>query len=198
MKSLSIFHLILLFMPISSALKHLSLASRNMGGNAPNQKSAIHKALIGDNHGHVLQRRDGSTSIAPANITNDGFVMSVDVGEGSSAKTFRVAITTSNSDFWLFSSFLPPNETSGHRLYNPSTSTSAIALNRHFNITDDGGTPSGPVYADSLSLGNLVLKNQAIGAASKIVRPNIVRSLIESDLDGVMGLSLRPHKAQVR
>jgi len=77
---------------------------------------------------------------------------------------------TGSADLWVFSSELPPSKQSGHTIYNPKKSSTAKPLkNATWNISyGDGSSASGNVYTDTVTLGGLVIKNQAVECASKL------------------------------
>ena len=114
------------------------------------------------------------------------------VGEGESATTFNLIFDTGSADLWILSTALSAvaftGNTTPHNLYNPASSTSAVLLpGDTFNISyADNSGASGPVYSDTVNLGGIVIKNQAIGAATIATS-----TLIAGEQDGLLGLSLQ-------
>lgn len=52
--------------------------------------------------------------------------------------------------------------------YDPRNSTTSIDVHRNFSINYvDGSSNSGPVYLDTVAIGNLVAENQALAAVTE-------------------------------
>lgn len=88
---------------------------------------------------------------------------------------------------WVFSSLLSATATSGHDIYDPSRSTTAV---RKTGFTwsiryGDGSGASGEVYTDTVKVGGTSVAGQAVEVASKI------SAQFQRDVnsDGLLGLS---------
>ena len=76
--------------------------------------------------------------------------------------------------------------TAGHNIYNPKKSPTAKLLKGDtWNITyGDGSSASGNVYSDTVTLGGLVIKNQAVECAEKLSS-----AFATGEGDGLLGLA---------
>ena len=136
--------------------------------------------------GRVL-RKDVNLGLVPASfIQAEGFYQSqVTIGEGSDSRTFILDFDTGSADLWVFSTLLPSGQRGNHTLYNPAKSNTSVPLGKTWNITylDTSGA-SGLAFSDTLSLGGLIVKNQAVEAA------NATESFSDCSCDGLLGLNV--------
>jgi aspergillopepsin I len=71
---------------------------------------------------------------------------------------------------WVFSSELTPQQQAGHKIYDPSKSSTATLMPDYtWDIEyGDESTASGNVYTDTVSVGATVIKNQAVELAQVV------------------------------
>lgn len=88
---------------------------------------------------------------------------------------------------WVFSSLLSATDTTGHEIYDPSRSTTAVRKEGYtWNIIyGDGSGASGDVYTDTVNVGGTSVAGQAVEVASR-VSAQFQRDV---DSDGLLGLS---------
>ena len=137
-----------------------------------------------------ILRRDANLGLVQNSfLPSDGFYRSpLTIGEGSQAKTFNLQFDTGSPDLWVSSTLLPHNQRGDHVLYDPDKSNTSVALKKTFNISyDDGSGSSGLVFEDTVNLGGIIIKNQAVEAA------NQTESFVDFDADGLLGLDLEPN-----
>ncbi|KAK3721107.1 hypothetical protein LTR37_003397 [Vermiconidia calcicola] len=94
---------------------------------------------------------------------------------------------TGSADLWVFSNKLPSDQQAGHAIYDPSkSSTSSTYQGGSWEIQyGDGSTASGSVAYDSVNVGGVVAKKQAVELAE-----TISSSFLETaDMDGLLGLA---------
>jgi hypothetical protein len=138
------------------------------------------------NSARNIESRDATVSSGPAVVNTGRYLFPIQIGSGG--QVFQMELDTGSEDLWVFSSLLPPAEQGGHNIYDPSTSTSAIPLNKGWSIVyNDQSSASGIVYSDTISIEGIILNKQAVEAAS-----DITGNLLQAPIDGILGLSLRP------
>lgn len=90
-----------------------------------------------------------------------------------------------NCDSWVFSSELSASESSGHAIYKPSTSAQKLNGYTWKIQYGDGSGASGDVYKDTVTVGGVTAKSQAVEAASQISSQFVQ----DKDNDGLLGLA---------
>ncbi|KAG1819767.1 aspartic peptidase domain-containing protein [Suillus subaureus] len=105
---------------------------------------------------------------------------------GTPPQAFSVEVDTGSSDL-----FLPgPScgaSCSGHKIYNPHSSSSSEALGKAFKLKyGDNSTVTGNQYKDTVSLAGFKATAQTFGVAS-----NTTGSFPKDKPDGLMGMGLR-------
>ncbi|KAG5999386.1 hypothetical protein E4U54_001880 [Claviceps lovelessii] len=96
-------------------------------------------------------------------------------------ETFNLIFDTGSADLWLFSDKSPKNQNQGHPVYVPSHSSHLLS-NYTFNIKyASGASVNGTVYTDTVKVGPVVAKKQAVQAALNV--PYAI------DADGILGLA---------
>lgn len=87
---------------------------------------------------------------------------------------------------WVFSSFLSATDTTGHEIYDPSRSTTAVQKQGYtWSIRyGDGSGASGDVYTDTVNVGGTSVAGQAVEVATKIS----AQFRRDVDSDGLLGL----------
>lgn len=111
----------------------------------------------------------------------------VPVQIGTPAQTLNMDIDTGSADLWVFSNSLPSSESSGHTLFDSSSSTSFTPYaDGTWQIQyGDGSTASGNVGFDEVVIGGATVTKQAIEIATQVA------GSFESDTanDGLVGLA---------
>jgi Eukaryotic aspartyl protease len=134
-------------------------------------------------------RRDANSSLPlSTSISSDGFYLTqVAIGEGEVVQTFNMDFDTGTSDFWVLSTLLPEDDGDQHNLYDPSASTSSFLLSGQTWADGFQGTTEvgGVVFSDTVNFGGIVVRNQAVQAASQAIP-----ALINGSRDGLVGLGL--------
>ncbi|EGO56177.1 hypothetical protein NEUTE1DRAFT_130227 [Neurospora tetrasperma FGSC 2508] len=131
-------------------------------------------------------RRDqGSATAAPIDQSDSAYTTPVSIG--TPAQTLNLDFDTGSSDLWVFSNSLPSSQRAGHEIYNPSKSSTAKRLNgASWDISyGDGSSSKGQVYLDKVTIGGLVVSNQAVETAQQVSQSFTA----ETSIDGLVGLA---------
>ncbi|KAH7636076.1 aspartic peptidase domain-containing protein [Sordaria sp. MPI-SDFR-AT-0083] len=131
------------------------------------------------------RRRDrGSAAAVPIDKYDVAYVTPVSIG--TPAQTLNLDFDTGSSDLWVFSSSLPLAQISGQEVYSPNTSTTAKLLSgASWSITyGDGSASRGNVYLDRVTIGGLVVQDQAVETAQQVSQSFTA----ETAIDGLVGL----------
>ncbi|CAM1503229.1 Fc.00g080050.m01.CDS01 [Cosmosporella sp. VM-42] len=108
--------------------------------------------------------------VGTATPDGDDVEYTVPVSIGTPAQVLNLDFDTGSSDLWVFSSELSSSTSSGHKIYTPSKSTTSKKLSGatwSIKYLDQSGS-SGDVYLDTVSVGSLTVKSQAVEAARKV------------------------------
>lgn len=130
---------------------------------------------------HLARREEGS--VVPASLADTGasYQTPVTIGEQS----FMLDFDTGSSILWVYSTLTMEVPDLPHTLYDPSNSTTATATGKIFGIEyGDNSTVVGEFFDDTLSIGAVVIQNQAVGAAV-----NVTGVITTNPSDGLMGLA---------
>ncbi|KAG9511808.1 aspartic endopeptidase Pep1, partial [Aureobasidium melanogenum] len=122
------------------------------------------------------------------------------VSIGSPAVSLFLDFDTGSSDLWVFSTETPSALVNRQHLYSPSKSKSATQLRgATWDIEyGDGTFATGDVWLDSVSIGGVTVKNQAVESARNLS----TRFTADSANSGLLGLgfsslnTVKPNKQQ--
>ncbi|KAL9598616.1 MAG: hypothetical protein Q9219_004361 [cf. Caloplaca sp. 3 TL-2023] len=108
---------------------------------------------------------DGSVTTTPTEYDSE-YLTPVTIG----GQQLNLDFDTGSSDLWVFSTELPPEQTNGHDIYDPSNSTTAQKIEgATWSITyGDQSSSSGIVYTDTVTVGSTTFAGQAVELANKI------------------------------
>jgi hypothetical protein len=176
-----------LSVPVSSAnsVRNTGRLVRNPYELESAYRQTLRKYNAADNH---LTRRDR----VEASLLLSGpdalslYRTPVTFGEGDQARTLWLQFDTGSQDLWVLSVLTDgPLEGDHPVLYDPRNSTTAVETDGTWDMPYlDGTQTSGIVFNDTVTIGGVVMKNQAVGVAingsGDLFRP----------IDGLLGLSL--------
>lgn len=134
-------------------------------------KNLYSKAFSGAGPGQSLLQQ-GATGFAASTGASDDSQWLTEAQIGNPPQTLLLNFDTGSSDLWVFSTDLPVNERQKQILYNPASSRSAQAVpSSTWNITyaDESGA-SGFVGVDTVVLGGMPIRNQAVERATAVSR----------------------------
>ncbi|KAK5996749.1 Endothiapepsin [Cladobotryum mycophilum] len=134
----------------------------------------------------LAKRQTGSAPTSPDPQGYDREYLT-QVSIGTPAQTIPLDFDTGSSDLWVFAPETSKSQSSGHKLYDPSKSTSAKKLGTStWSIRyGDGSSSSGDVYTDSVTIGGFTVKSQAVETA-KTVSAQFAQ---DADSSGLLGLA---------
>ncbi|KAF8551129.1 acid protease [Imleria badia] len=142
----------------------------------------------GKNEERASSRNGGSSGILLSmDMVSTGYyavAYTVPVQVGSSQQNLSLQVDTGSSDLWIASKSCSSSvcsATSG-RLYDPSSSQPSGAT---FTMQYLSGTVSGPIVWDQVQLGDYIISNQALAAAT-----SVNNEPLSYDFDGILGLAL--------
>ncbi|KAK8086233.1 hypothetical protein PG994_001207 [Apiospora phragmitis] len=143
-------------------------------------------AAVANITGTLLEARDqGSVAANPIDESDDAYSSPVSIG--TPAQKLDLDFDTGSSDLWVFSSETPSSQRNGQAIYSPSKSSTSNQLSGYsWDISyGDGSSSSGNVFTDKVSIGGLVVNNQAVEAAEQV--SDSFSS--DSSIDGLVGLA---------
>ncbi|KAK3948268.1 aspartic peptidase domain-containing protein [Pseudoneurospora amorphoporcata] len=129
-------------------------------------------------------RDKGSAAAIPIDKYDVAYVTPVSIG--TPAQTLNLDFDTGSSDLWVFSSSLPAAQITGQDVYSPNTSTTArLLIDASWSITyGDRSASRGNVYLDHVTIGGLVVSDQAVETAQQVSQSFTA----ETAIDGLVGL----------
>ncbi|KAB5578874.1 secreted aspartic proteinase precursor [Coniochaeta sp. 2T2.1] len=157
----------------------LAKAYRKYGVAVPSDLEAVVNSILSSK-----KRTTGSAVTTPEEYDTE-YLTPVSIG--TPAQVLNLDFDTGSSDLWVFSSETPKSSVQGQATYNPSKSSTSKKLSgATWSISyGDGSSSSGDVYTDTVNVGGLTVKSQAVESAQR------VSSSFSSDAnnDGLLGLA---------
>ncbi|UNI22947.1 hypothetical protein JDV02_008790 [Purpureocillium takamizusanense] len=134
-------------------------------------------------NGQNTRRSSGSVTAIP---DKDDLEYLVPVQVGTPAQTLKLDFDTGSSDLWVFSTETDGGSSKNHNLYSPSKSSTAKKLRgATWEITyADMSSCSGDVYTDTVTVGGLTVKTQAVESAQRVSQ-----QFATGANDGLLGLA---------
>ncbi|RDW63144.1 pepsin-like aspartic protease [Aspergillus mulundensis] len=99
--------------------------------------------------------------------------------------TLNLDFDTGSADLWVFSDQLPASQTAGHSLYKPSDNATRMPGYSWQISYGDGSSAGGDVYRDTVTVGGVAARGQAVEAASQIS----AQFTQDQNNDGLLGLA---------
>jgi len=146
-------------------------------------------------HHHVVAKKPSSSGDATtdsgevtANDTQNDSEYLCEVTIGTPGQTFMLDFDTGSSDLWLWSTELPSStqKEGSHTIFDPTKSSTFKAMkSASWQISyGDSSSASGTVGTDSVKIGDITIKNQAIELAKKLST-----QFVQGAGDGLLGLA---------
>jgi cathepsin D len=101
---------------------------------------------------------------------DDGYLWQGSINVGTPAKTYTVQLDTGSSDLFLPGPDCNTN-CAGHKVYNPSASSSAVDRHRSFYLEyGDGSSVEGEQYVDTVTIAGLTVSIDYIQPCQLVIR----------------------------
>ncbi|USP80309.1 hypothetical protein yc1106_07583 [Curvularia clavata] len=123
----------------------------------------------------------GSVTTTPSDQNDSSYLTPVSIG----GQTFHLDFDTGSSDLWVYSSLQPQSQLSGHSYYKVSSSKVKSGYTWKISYGDGSGA-SGKVYTDTVTVGPITAKSQAVEAASTVS----AQFTQDAGTDGLLGLAM--------
>jgi Eukaryotic aspartyl protease len=146
------------------------------------------------NHSHSDHSHSNHSSKAPSGTTNGSveakpvgndveYVSPIQIG----GQTLNMDFDTGSADLWVFNTQLPQTAQNGHKVYDPSKSTSFQSIQgASFSIKyGDASAAAGNVGTDTVVIGGATVTSQAVEMATAL-SSSFVKSKAS---DGLLGLA---------
>ncbi|KAH8923790.1 acid protease [Atractiella rhizophila] len=107
---------------------------------------------------------------------------------GTPAQSFLIDFDTGSSDLWVPSSSCTSSGCSGHKKYNPSSSSTSQKQSGTFEVAYGDGSVyvSGNIYTDKVTVGGLSASNQYLGATT-----DETSNFADEVEDGLLGMAFQ-------
>ncbi|KAK6343839.1 hypothetical protein TWF696_007495 [Orbilia brochopaga] len=132
-----------------------------------------------------FRKRVPDTSVKATPQGND-VEYTAPVSIGTPAQSFNLNFDTGSADLWVFANTQPTSQTKGHRVFNPTKSTTFKKLSGYtWGITyADGSGASGTVGTDKVAVGSAIVQNQFVELPS-----TVSNNFVQGSNDGLLGLA---------
>ncbi|KAI0036070.1 acid protease [Vararia minispora EC-137] len=143
----------------------------------------------GTKHPLASSSNSAKRDTGPEPLTDDQQVLwQGTISVGTPSADFTVDFDTGSSDLFLPGVDCTVN-CNGHKLYDPSASSSAQGTNQPFSLAfGDGSTVQGTIFSDSVTAAGLTATGQAVGDSSQY---SAGFSINEFPPDGLMGMAFQ-------
>ncbi|KAJ8121444.1 hypothetical protein ONZ43_g2104 [Nemania bipapillata] len=182
--------------PILKPFSVSQVANHNFRPHGPTQLAktlAKYGAQLPDSLAQTISRFDAARLAARNSGSVNATPESLDIQYltpvkiGNPPQTLNLDLDSGSSDLWVFSTETPPDMVKGQALYNPKKSnTSEKVDGSTWQITyGDESSSSGIVYHDTVRIGGVAVKGQAVEVARNVSK-GFTR---DSNNDGLLGLA---------
>lgn len=129
---------------------------------------------------YVRAAAESGQAVTTPQHNDEEYLTPVNVG----GTTMNLDFDTGSADLWVFSAELPRAEQAGHAIYKPSNASALPGYTWQISY-GDGSSASGNVYKDTVIVGGVKARRQAVEAAKQISQ----RFVQDRNNDGLMGLA---------